>query len=625
MQYSSGIRAVREWFGSCGWTPFGIQEKVWQAVAVGNSGFLHAPPGSGKTSALLLAALIQYMNDPLADEHHTGLRLLWITPRRTRATELREVIREQAEVFDIDWSIAVRGGDNYASVKKRQRRHSPHALFTTPGNLHILLSEPGYRTAFDSLHLVVVDEWHELAGTKTGVQTELALARVAHIAPRALLWCSSAQHPDTLRHALPAIRACRPLVVEVETVEGETNTDELPEEPVDCFGSEGTADHRDIFRRVECEARQQVPDAAQEFPGAGIAFDVLVQYCLTLACSDGCTADEVYSEVITTSAFRQLTRRDFEWVLDFITHGTASHIGETRCRVQNLNGLYRTADPAAALQHRMHIGTTDDVPPADHNPEGGQSREQSIATVEPDGVTAAAVWAKDRLLPLPLVQMVRQIIGEVGAGVVHDSAMEGAFSTQQHVSAIPNACELLVESVVTPAGHHLFLYPFEGRTAHQHLAVLLAWRIVQQQPAAIRIAVNEYGIELLAGSRLPIERFVGADLFSSYGLDNMPEINLDRPARHRFRDIARTAGITIATGKDEQEAGGYLSSDHIFEAWKKYDRGNVLLQQAYNEVRACYPNEEQLRGVLDRLAERELVIAHPKQLSPFALALWETL
>ena len=43
---------AEEWFASRGWTPFAFQREVWQAIAEGRSGLLHATTGAGKTYAV---------------------------------------------------------------------------------------------------------------------------------------------------------------------------------------------------------------------------------------------------------------------------------------------------------------------------------------------------------------------------------------------------------------------------------------------------------------------------------------------------------------------------------------------------------------------------------------------
>ena len=55
-----------------------------------------------------------------------------------------------------------------------------------------MLSWPDTLERFSELKLVVIDEWHELMGTKRGVQTELALARVRKLQPKARVWGLSA-------------------------------------------------------------------------------------------------------------------------------------------------------------------------------------------------------------------------------------------------------------------------------------------------------------------------------------------------------------------------------------------------------------------------------------------------
>ena len=42
------------------------------------------------------------------------------------------------------------------------------------------------------IEAVVVDEWHELLGTKRGIQTELALARLRRLSPAMRTWGVSA-------------------------------------------------------------------------------------------------------------------------------------------------------------------------------------------------------------------------------------------------------------------------------------------------------------------------------------------------------------------------------------------------------------------------------------------------
>jgi ATP-dependent helicase Lhr and Lhr-like helicase len=104
--------------------------------------------------------------------------------RRGTAEPLRDL--------EIPWTLETRTGDTSAATRARQRRRLPTALITTPESLSLLLSWSDPRELFADLRMVVVDEWHELMGTKRGVQVELALARLRAATPGFRTWGLSA-------------------------------------------------------------------------------------------------------------------------------------------------------------------------------------------------------------------------------------------------------------------------------------------------------------------------------------------------------------------------------------------------------------------------------------------------
>ena len=74
---------------------------------------------------------------------------------------------------------------------------------TTPESLSLLLTRADAADRMRSVTHVVVDEWHELIGSKRGTQTMLALARLAHWQPSLVIWGLSA----TLRNLDEAMQA----------------------------------------------------------------------------------------------------------------------------------------------------------------------------------------------------------------------------------------------------------------------------------------------------------------------------------------------------------------------------------------------------------------------------------
>ncbi|WP_349292122.1 ligase-associated DNA damage response DEXH box helicase [Noviherbaspirillum sp. L7-7A] len=183
-------QAVEAWFADRGWTPFPFQRQVWQAFAEGRSGLLHASTGAGKTYALWLGALLRGMRGQASPGK--GARVLWITPMRALAADTMKALQAPAADLLPGWTGGLRTGDTGSAERARQVRSLPSVLVTTPESLTLLLSAADARERFRHLDAVIVDEWHELLGSKRGVQTQLALARLRLWRPGLLVWGLSA-------------------------------------------------------------------------------------------------------------------------------------------------------------------------------------------------------------------------------------------------------------------------------------------------------------------------------------------------------------------------------------------------------------------------------------------------
>ncbi len=187
-----GVAAATRWLAATGRAPFAFQLEAWRAWLDGESGLINAATGSGKTLAAWLGPVLE----GLARPRDPGLRLLWITPLRALANDLVENLREPLHALGSTWRVEARTGDTGSSVRRRQRARPPEALVTTPESLSVMLSFAESQPALAGLDGVIVDEWHELLGSKRGVQLELALARLRSIAPRLRTWGISATLPD---------------------------------------------------------------------------------------------------------------------------------------------------------------------------------------------------------------------------------------------------------------------------------------------------------------------------------------------------------------------------------------------------------------------------------------------
>ena len=81
-----------------------------------------------------------------------------------------------------DIRTAVRSGDTSTRERRAILASPPHILITTPESLYLMLTSPRARELFRTVHTVIVDEIHTLAGNKRGVHLALSLERLQHLA-----------------------------------------------------------------------------------------------------------------------------------------------------------------------------------------------------------------------------------------------------------------------------------------------------------------------------------------------------------------------------------------------------------------------------------------------------------
>jgi len=781
------IRAGVTWFDSKGWHPFPFQLEAWRAYLSGESGLVNAPTGSGKTYSLLLPVMLEFIrnNRDYKTKKNNGLQAIWITPIRALSKEIELSANRAVEGLQIPWRVGVRSGDTSLKERTRQREKPPEVLITTPESLHLLLAQKGYPEFFKNLKVVVADEWHELMGSKRGVQVELALSRLKAIIAGLKVWGISATigNMDEALHALVGnyfteqkirviksniekvveVLAVMPDTVErmpwtghlgihllekvIEIVKGSTTTliftntrsfaeiwyqkmlDKAPElsgliamhhgsisqelrtwveeqlhegklKAVVCTSS---LDLGVDFRPVETVIQIGGPKGVARFlqragrsghqPGAlsriyfvpthslelmeaaalrGAiqekivedrlpyirSFDVLMQYLITLAVSNGFDAEEIFKEVQGTFSFSSITEDEWRWLLGFITTGGDSLQAYNEYRKVIIDqGLYKVENRAIAMRHRLSIGTIvgdsslfvrfvsgkylgtieeyfiSRLSPGDVFWFAGRNLElvrikEMEAHVRKSNRKSGAVpsWQGGRMpLSSQLSEMIRNKIDEVVKGKAHDPEMiflKPLFELQNTRSHLPGREEFLIEYLETTDGYHVLMYPFEGRFVHEGIAALVAHRIAQIQPITFSIAMNDYGFELLSDQPIPIEEAIETNIL---GIDNLmndiqASINSTEMARRKFRDIAAISGLVFKgyPGKPVKDKHLQSSSQLFFNVFHDYEAHNLLLQQAYEEVMDFQLEEARLRKALDRISQQKITLTYPEKPTPFA-------
>ena len=389
------------------------------------------------------------------------------------------------------------------------------------------------------------------------------------------------------------------------------------------------------------------------------SFDVLVQYLITLAVSEGFYPNEVQKEVLSTFSFQHMNEAEWFWASSFITKGgTSLEAYDEFSKVEILEGgLHKVTSRRVAMRHRLSIGAivSDAMLQVKFQSGGylGSIEEWFISKLNPGDTFwfagrplelirvkemtvhvklskkkkgAVPSWQGGRMpLSAMLSENLRIQIGKVASNEFDSEellAVKPIIDTQAKLSLVPSEKEFLIEKIKTREGCHVFFYPFEGRFVHEGMASLLAYRLSLFKPITFSIALNDYGFELLSDQDIPIEDGIDSNIFSTDHLaeDIAASLNQSEMARRRFRDIAGIAGLVFKgyPGSYQKEKHLQSSSQLFFDVFRDYEADNLLFKQAFDEVMEFQIEEFRMRRALKRISKQFIRLTYPERPTPFS-------
>lgn len=769
---------AHSWFGQQGWKAFPFQTQTWTAFLQGRNGLLNAPTGSGKTYALWMPVVLNYIksNPDYKAKHKPGLKAIWITPLRALSVEIKQAAERVANDLGTGLTVGIRTGDTTSAERTKQRSKMPDLLVTTPESMQLMLAGKDYKSMFKSCTAIIIDEWHELLGTKRGVQVELALSRLKAIAPKMRIWGISAtigNLPQALEVLLgPGSQALENSTMIKAHINKRINVISIIPEKMDAYPWRGhmglhlVDDIAKIIKKsrttliftnvrsaceiwyqallekhpefagdmamhhgsISRETRQWVEQAIRDEqlkavvctssldlgvdfapvetviqvggpkgvarflqragrsghrPGqqSNIYFaathavelveasalrravketvvedrvpylnswDVLIQYLVTLAVSDGFYPDEIYKEVKSTFCFQGMNEDDWQFCLNFITRGSQSLQAYDEYKKVEIeaDGRFKVNSKSIALRHRMQMGTivgdammnvkflgggyigsieewfVSKLNPGDIFIFAGRklelyrikNMEVLVRRADPGAKAVHASWMGGRLtLSAQMSELLREELYAANTGEMSEElkALAPMFTRQRKESIVPNDDEFLIETFKTREGYHAIFYPFEGRFVHEALASLMAYRISLLTPISFSLAYNDYGFELLSDKEIDMQQVLDNELFTPehLHLDLQASLNATEMARRKFRDIAVIAGLVFTgyPGKVVKTKHLQSSSQLIFEVFRDYEPENLLFQQAYRETFEHQLEEGRLIMALERIQRQNIV------------------
>lgn len=183
---TNGFKVIQQWMTDKNISPFRFQIETWKKFGNGYSGMVVAPTGFGKTYSVFLALISDFLNRP--EKYGKGLKMIWITPLRSLSKDIAKAMQEAIEEIGLDWAVGVRNGDTDPKIRQQQVKNMPEILVATPESLHLLLGQKKHQRFFQDLQTIVIDEWHELLGSKRGVMVELGISQLRKYVPKLKIW-----------------------------------------------------------------------------------------------------------------------------------------------------------------------------------------------------------------------------------------------------------------------------------------------------------------------------------------------------------------------------------------------------------------------------------------------------
>ena len=426
------------------------------------------------------------------------------------------------------------------------------------------------------------------------------------------------------------------------------------------------------FEVLECRAAlDAVAENAQDTPASRIgALDVLAQHVLGCACASPFLADELHREVATAAPYAQLTRADFDAVVDFVaTGGYALKAYERFARIrQGKDGRWRIAHPIVAQRYRLNVGTIVEADMLKVRlvrsrvskmiPRGGrllgEVEEYFIETLVPgdtfvfageilkyealveDEVYVSRTTAEDPKVPayeggkFPLstylADRVRGIISDPRAWRGLPEQVREWLEIQRWRSQLPGRRELLVETFPRANKDYLICYPFEGRLAHQTLGMLLTRRLERARLRPLGFVANEYALAVWGlgdiAARIAKGELSLAALFDEDMLGDDLEAWLAESAlmKRTFRNCAIIAGLIERRfpGQEKSRRQLTISTDLVYDVLRSHQPDHVLLRAARADAAAGLLDVRRLGEMLSRIKGR-IVHKALDHVSPLAI------
>jgi ATP-dependent Lhr-like helicase len=407
------------------------------------------------------------------------------------------------------------------------------------------------------------------------------------------------------------------------------------------------------FELLECQAAINAVDAGQldGAPPQPGGLDVLAQHVVGIACSGPFLPEAFYQEVIQAGPYADLSREEFDDIINFIATGGYA-LGEYE-RYQRLRpaggGRFGIAHQRLAQRYRLNVGTIVEAPtlkvrvggrivgqveevfvqglvPGDTFMFAGQVleflgvREMMVATRRATGeVPKVPAYGGGRLpLTTHIADGVRAILADPKAWQGMPPDVLEWLQIQRWRSVLPKADGLLVETFPRGGKYFMVAYCFAGRNAHQTLGMLLTRRMQRAGLGPLGFVATDYVIAIWSlKEATDTDGLFAQDMLGDDLEEWMAESSL---LKRTFRNVAVIAGLIERRqpGEVKTKRQVTFNSDLIYDVLRRHEPNHLLLRATRNDAARGLTDIDRLAELLSRVRGK-ITVRRLDRVSPLAV------
>jgi ATP-dependent Lhr-like helicase len=410
-------------------------------------------------------------------------------------------------------------------------------------------------------------------------------------------------------------------------------------------------------------------------------YDVVAQHIVGLAAVASVHADEVFDLVRRAYPFRDLTREEFDRILQYLEGGGAAlqqQYAGVFGKIRVDDGLISLAHPRIAREFLVNIGTIHSEGFIDvllRRRRLGSVEENFIKQLQigdlfvlggrivrliDTGVQEAYVERADGHLPtvprwnaakMPLTsglaQAVRKLRTELDAQVRKSSddaaiadwlveryeisianaqAIVELFRAQLGISEIPIGWKMLIELYREGNHAHYFFHSLIGRSANDALSRIVALRVKNCIGGNALVTIDDYGflLTLRRFQELPLSELRDCFLRENAERDLGAALRGSELVKWQFRGVAQT-GLMVPRnlpGKKRKQKQLSWSAEVLFRVLERHELDHPLLVEAYRQATHTFLDAEAAYGFLADVQEFEWKLVELPVVSPFSFAIY---